>query len=343
MGDSLSGCQRKRWTGPMRILFGLVVSTGFACGEASLGIGTPRKADGALIEMPVAGDFPDVSGQRVIWHSDYTLPERLPMILSYDIRTQEVDTLEVFRERSLLSSPKIDGDHVAWIQDTAGVHQIGFLNLSTGAEVRLDGPVRNPRSYWTNSISVSRRGVVWLSPERQVLFYDFELGATTHITDDSLQHYDVDTDGSLVVWRQRGTDPSNVAIVWRDIDTDSGGSIEVSEGAAVIGGVWLAYSTMRSSSGDLRLRNLETGQEQLIDGATPIGDELDMDGSVLVWLDRRDGTPGDMYLYEADTRLQLRLTDHPDEEVRPAVSDRYVVWKRATELGPRVFLLRLDD
>jgi len=142
------------------------------------------------------------------------------------------------------------------------------------------------------------------------------------------------TDGQYVVWEDRQADGS-----WDVWAYELGSATApvavtstpgVNERSPSIDWPWVVYRQRSVADPDapwqLAYVNLATAASGVIDPTTEDQLEPAVHRGRVVWEDRRDLGPGEIYLADLETLEVTRITSDPTGQIQPAIYDQWIVW-----------------
>lgn len=142
------------------------------------------------------------------------------------------------------------------------------------------------------------------------------------------------TDGEYVVWEDRQADGNWDVWVRKLGSSDAAFPVTASPGiderSPSVDWPWVVYKQRPVSNPgvpwQVAYTNLVTNESGLVD---PSGDDQ-LEPAVhrgrVVWEDRRDLGPGEIYFADLDTRETRRITSNPAGQIQPAIFDDWIVW-----------------
>lgn len=142
------------------------------------------------------------------------------------------------------------------------------------------------------------------------------------------------TDGNYVVWEDRQADGSWDVWAWELGSANPAFAVTSSPGtderSPTIDWPWVVYKqrpvSNPSAPWQVAYVNLLTSQSGLIDPSSQDQLEPVVQGGRVVWEDRRDLGPGEIYYADLSTLAVQRITNDPGGQIQPTLSGNWIVW-----------------
>jgi hypothetical protein len=298
-----------------------VVWVGYADGEAGEIFAKDRgTGDVTQITDNDYEDFkPRVDGNYVVWEFDN--PDNGTKDIGiHNLENGQTDTLGVGSYDDV--RPLIEGNYVIWTQDDT-VTMVRYHNIATDISGNIGLGINGDRyeAYAINEgrILYSYRDFQGAATYHDYLYVrDLENGNSTLVSGDlpiEDGKFDAEIDGEVVVWENLPQGSSNFDIYAYNMANED--PIPVTdnndnEGEPTVQGEYIAYRRDTDTTFEMRLYNLETGDNTLLDSISRLEDvyyDPFIEGDRIAW----QSSVG-IYVYPLGADRTYKVTDYEGSE-----------------------------
>jgi len=295
-----------------------------------LGCGSIESPDARIIEPPrllaTDGVRPDLSNVAVVWLA-LTVDGR--QIWKYDLASGRREVVAVLRDSVPVEPPRISDSLVVWgvgVTTDEGLLVSLFTSTVTGGEIKEHRGERNRGRPTVSEAFIAWEAVKFGEPS--------EIGAKSRATGEEMIIREAGSElvqprlsGQHLVYA-RGLASGDVDLVLHDLETGAHQPLTTDgrpKGDAVIDGALVAW--VQDDGKTLMVLDRCTGSARTVAGRASQKDDPDIDGGWLVWADDQSGD-WDVFLHDVHLGKTFQISDSPDDEIKPHVNGRRVVWQR---------------
>jgi hypothetical protein len=235
--------------------------------------------------------------------------------------------------------PMIEGSYVVWSDVTNGI--LRYYNITDDTVHTLEDGLRRERyqAYAINNGRILYEGIERENtiPINYALYvYDIESKTTKHVSADlplTDGKYYARMSGDLVVWENRAvaTDDSSTEIYAYNIATDVLTRVTNDNDRDIapqmLRGEYLAYLSKTETTDEMRLYNLQSGVDTLLQSAAqPAYNPPYIEDNMVAWASI-DG----IYVYHIDTARSFKVTDEEEVHNIVVLHNNDIFWRGRDE------------
>jgi beta propeller repeat protein len=299
-----------------------------------------------LSHQPGQEVMPAISGNRVVWADSRSGHWAIYL---HDLDSDNVVAITPPDKETIL--PAIDGDRIVYARlppDPAPWELYGY-DIATQTETLFS---TIPRNVGLGHFSLHNERVVWHTRRDgnwDVYLHDFTTHTETRITTDPADQADPRIHGDRIVWADR-----RHGALWWDVymkDLSTGVEQRITQQSTlgrgpVLSATRMVWGDIRGGFFKLYEYDFYANPHERPLQTSLVENSLAISGPFVTWVNRNDANPvfyDDVFVYDIVTEQEVRVTQLPARQWRPAIAAPYLLWEDHRKGSADVFIEQLSS